>query len=232
MTAMAAVELRGRDALAVGVVRRLSELIPKEQRVEIRELVLTPFPGRHDGHQVTVQAVFERTAIVRRVGGEPYQASVNNVEVNADDVHVRSAAETPHRGSWVRLSGQAASPERISAQRAASDQRARDSRKAVESRPPSPSPRRQPRARKRTAGIGAAEMGWLREEVDSLASLTAELEPAIGEVRSGLKDLRQHVAASTAAEVDALAGLTSELAAAIGDVRVGLEGIAALVVAR
>jgi hypothetical protein len=225
---MAAGELSRRDALGVGVARHLSELIPKEQRVPIRELVLTPFPARHNGHQVTVQAVFERTAIVRRAGREPYQTSVNEVEVNADDVHVRSAAELPRRVSWVRLSGEAASPERIAARRAASDQRARDSRKAIETRPP----QRRPRARNRETGIGAAEVTWLREEVDSLASLTAELEPAIGEVRSGVEDLRRHVAASTAVEVDTLAGLTSELAAAIGDVRVGLQGIAALVVAR
>lgn len=84
-------------------VRRLSELIPERQAVEIRELVSTPFPAVHDGVPVTVQAVFVRTAIVRRSeSAAPYQAPVGEIEVDERDVVILPVREGAALTAWKR----------------------------------------------------------------------------------------------------------------------------------
>jgi hypothetical protein len=81
--------------------RRLSELIPEKQAVEIRELIRTPFSAVHRNEPVTVQAVFVRTAIVRRSEAEaPYQVPVGEVEVNEHDVATLSPREAVALTSW------------------------------------------------------------------------------------------------------------------------------------
>jgi hypothetical protein len=168
--------------------RRLSELVPEDQAVEVRERIKTPFPGRHQGTPVIVQAVFKRTAIVRESDEhEPYQAHVEDVEVDERDVVVLSADQARRLTPWKRLDGPA-NPVRARAMRDASDRRAERDRVRV-----SGSRRRQV---SKAGGSGpaavppsktAAALDEARNEAASLAELCAELAGAARELTEGLK---------------------------------------------
>lgn len=120
---------------ATNVAKRLSEPMPKEQAVELRELVKKPFPARHHGTAVTVQAVFVRTAIVRGDDGPPYQVAVGNVEVDEVVVEVVQPGQARRLTPRRRLDGSDARPARIRAIRDASDRRAeRDRRRRATTR--------------------------------------------------------------------------------------------------